>query len=121
MSSSDSDEYQIRFDMYEFILDEAKKAIEADIGKDVSSHINDLFREHRKELQRQGISQSKIEDLQQRMNAELDGEDASTKTSKKQKKQKKFKKRKRSKKRKRRSKKRRRSRKSKSRVKSFKK
>jgi hypothetical protein len=78
---SDSDEYQTEFEMYEMILKEAKIAIKEDIGdytvgtKDmkeyISSHINVLFREHIDDLQDQGISRSKIDDLKVRMNAEL--------------------------------------------------
>jgi hypothetical protein len=81
MSASDSDEYQTEYEMYEMILKEADTAIKEDISdykagtKDmkeyVSSHINVLFREHIDDLQDQGISRSKIDDLKVRMNAEL--------------------------------------------------
>ena len=81
MSASDSDEYQTRFDMYEKILKEAKKAIKEDISdyeagtedmrEYVSSHINVLFREHTDDFQDQGINRRKIDDLKERMNAEL--------------------------------------------------
>ena len=78
---SDSDDYQTVFEMYEMILKEAKTAIKEDIGdytagtkdmkKYVSGHINVLFREHIDDLQDQGLSRSKIDDLKVRMNAEL--------------------------------------------------
>ena len=81
MSASDSDEYDTRFKMYKKILKEAKKAIKEDIGeyeagtKDmkeyVSSHINVLFKDHMEDLQEQGISRRKINDLEERMNSEL--------------------------------------------------
>ena len=81
MSASDSDDDDTRFTMYEKILKEAKKAIKEDIGeyeagtKDmkeyVSSHINVLFKDHMEDLQGQGISRRKINDLEERMNSEL--------------------------------------------------
>ena len=81
MSASDSDEYQTRFDMYEKILKEAKKAIKEDISEYeagtedmkeyVSDHINVLFEEHTDDFQEKGISRRKVDDLKERMNAEL--------------------------------------------------
>ena len=81
MSASDSDEYDTRFTMYEKILKEAKTAIKEDISEYeagtedmreyVSDHINVLFEEHTDDFQDQGISRSKVDDLKERMNAEL--------------------------------------------------
>ena len=81
MSASDSDEYHTRFALYEKILKEAKKAIQEDIseyeaGTDdmkeyISSHINVLFKDHVDDFQDRGISRRKVDDLEERMNAEL--------------------------------------------------
>ena len=81
MSASDPDEYDTRFAMYEKILKEAKKAIKEDISEYeagtedmkeyVSDHINVLFEEHTDDFQGKGISRSKVDDLKERMNAEL--------------------------------------------------